>query len=329
MSRSIIAGMTDYSHQTFEDMVHDIQDWVSDLNTTINYYNETIANLKSTNFRNDAPYDLKRLFEYALHFYATSKSELSEILHEITLEVKRHHVERIKNLSDTSKQLNQKYGITWHSADIDYSDVNHQTLEKMYQRGRDTAAGMMDLSNLGARLAHFIGRVGEITISDIRIYIEMIDSFNKVKDVSITEVQGMLESGYLDINEETIQKGIENILYEPLHKKDWGGEINDLYTTNIVINGTRIATAFLLKGNGLRKKLMEIADCGKNGDQILRLFHSPAQLFVIQFVGNISEAVIKDAENKAELLRRQGKKAWVCVINGQDTARLMKAYEAP
>ena len=54
--------------------------------------------------------------------------------------------------------------------------------------------------------------------------------------------------------ENEIQIAFEKILTEPFHKKDWGGEYNDLYTSNITINGARRTAAFLLKGNGLKKK---------------------------------------------------------------------------
>jgi hypothetical protein len=98
------------------------------------------------------------------------------------------------------------------------------------------------------------------------------------------------------------------------------------HLTNIVVNGARRATAFLLKGNGLRSKTMEISDCGKNGDQLVRLFESPAELFIVQFVGNVSEAIIKDVEGKVEQQRAKGKPTCYCIINGQNTARLLHAY---
>jgi hypothetical protein len=59
---------------------------------------------------------------------------------------------------------------------------------------------------------------------------------------------------------------LEQILNVSFHKKDWSGEGNDLYTANIVLNGERVETAFLLKGNELRRREMWVADCGKNGD---------------------------------------------------------------
>jgi hypothetical protein len=100
---------------------------------------------------------------------------------------------------------------------------------------------------------------------------------------------------------------------------------NDLYTANVEINGARRPTAFLPKGSG-KKSVMQIKDCGKNGDQVVRLFQSPADLFVIQFVGNSSEAVIQHAHSEIARLKTQGREAHFLIIDGQDTARLLYAY---
>jgi hypothetical protein len=161
-----------------------------------------------------------------------------------------------------------------------------------------------------------------------RLYVEDIDSFSKVRDINPALVDDMLNAGYLDIAEEEVQLIFERILNETLHKEDWGGEQNDLYSSNIIVNGRRHSVAFLLKGHGLRSKLMQISDCGKNGDQIIRLAMSPADILVLQFVGNVSEAIISDLEGKIDQARAQGHERWFCIINGQDTARLKKAYQA-
>jgi uncharacterized protein YegP (UPF0339 family) len=133
---------------------------------------------------------------------------------------------------------------------------------------------------------------------DARLYVEDIDSFRKVRDVNPATVTNLLNDGYLDRSEDSVQTALERILSVPFHKKDWGGEQNDLYTANLIINGARHETAFLLKGNGLKSKTMEIKHCGANGDQILRLCNSPAKLYVVQFVGRISEAVVSDIDGK-------------------------------
>ncbi len=157
----------------------------------------------------------------------------------------------------------------------------------------------------------------------LNISIDEIDSFNKAKNVTIGEIKHLIPLTY---SEEQIQNWFEDIINEPEHKKDWGGEINDLFTTRVSVNNIRKNTAFLLKGPGKNIKTLEISHCGKKGDQIQRLFKSPAELFIIQFIGQISEAVIEEAESKTLLLRHGGINAQFCILDGYDTARILKAY---
>jgi hypothetical protein len=161
----------------------------------------------------------------------------------------------------------------------------------------------------------------------LRLHPDEIDSFQKIRDILSSNVQSFLDkAGRINLLEDFIQKCLEDILSVPLHKQDWGGEENDLYTANVVYNGKRIPAAFALKGRGQKHKMLEISDCGKNGDQLVRLFQSPADLFVLQYGGEISENVIKDMEGKTDLHRHKAKQGWYCVLNGQDTARLLLAY---
>jgi hypothetical protein len=171
----------------------------------------------------------------------------------------------------------------------------------------------------------FVGTGGGA--GDPRLFIEDIDNFAKVRAVTPAAVAPLLKNGYLNLSEEAVQTALEAILGVPFHKKDWGGEVNDLYTANVLVGGTRRPTAFLLKGNGLRKNVMEIGDCGKNGDQVVRLFQNPADLFVIQFVGNIAEAVIQHAYGEVARLKGQRRDAQVVIMDGQETARVLCAYD--
>jgi len=159
-----------------------------------------------------------------------------------------------------------------------------------------------------------------------RLYVEDIDSFQKVRDVNPAMVAGFLENGFLSWTEDQVQIALEQILGVSFHKKDWGGEMNDLYTANVIVNSSPRATGFLLKGPGIGKKEMVIADCGKNGDQLVRLFTTPAVLFVIQYVGPISEMIVTDVQGKVTALKSEGKTTHFLIIDGQDTARLLHAY---
>ena len=167
-----------------------------------------------------------------------------------------------------------------------------------------------------------------INIPCLRIYIDDIDNFKEACQVKPEKVMHLLDkNGKLkNMKEDDIQTAFENILGVKHHKRDWGGEENDLYTSNVIISGNRIAAAFMLKGKGTKKHILQISDCGKNGDQLLRLFQSPAELFVVQFVGEISVNIIKDIEGKTDTKRKEGKQAQYCIINGQDTARILFAY---
>ena len=182
------------------------------------------------------------------------------------------------------------------------------------------------LDALNKILTDHLPRYTDLPINE-RLYVEDIDSFSKVRDVNPDMTTQFLDAGgFLDCPEDSVQMALEQILDVPFHKKDWGGEINDLYTANLTVAGARRATAFLLKGPGTGRKQMTIADCGKNGDQIVRLFSSAADLFVIQYVGPIAEAVVADAQGKARERRLARSDCHFLIIDGQDTARLLFAY---
>ncbi len=157
------------------------------------------------------------------------------------------------------------------------------------------------------------------------IFLEDIDNFKEVRNIThklesdkSNEMQTWLEKD--------IKAALEKIFEEPFGKKDWGGEIDEIYTANAKMNGIRIPAAFLLKGRGTKSRLLRIRDCGTNGDQIVHLFDAPVQLFVIQHVQGISEELIKDVQGKVDVKRSQGENAWFLIINGQDLARLFTAY---
>lgn len=203
------------------------------------------------------------------------------------------------------------------------ANVHIEGLDQHFVNLRETIKS--HISRLHSILNDSLNRYTDLPLKE-RLFVEDIDSFQKVRDVNPGLVSRFLSNGYLDLPEDVVQLGLETILNVSFHKKDWGGEANDLYTANVVVNGLRRPTAFLLKGHGLKSNMMEIKNCGKNGDQVVRLFQNPADLFVIQFVGNISEAVIQHAHSETSRIRAVGKAANFLVIDGQDTARLLHAY---
>jgi hypothetical protein len=110
-------------------------------------------------------------------------------------------------------------------------------------QGIDQPSGRLyysTLPNLIARLQNILdsdlARYTDLPIQD-RLFVEDIDSFRNVRDVNPAMVAHALTNGYLDRSEDQIQLALEQILGVPVHKKDWSGEFNDLYTANVIVNG--------------------------------------------------------------------------------------------
>jgi hypothetical protein len=104
--------------------------------------------------------------------------------------------------------------------------------------------------------------------------------------------------------------------------KDWGGEECDLFTSNLSVNGTNCVGSFMLKGPAKFHE-MTPADCGKNGDQIYRLFNTPADIYVLQHCHKVSPTVRKTVE--AYALAQHLRPCRYMIIDGYDTCRILKA----
>ena len=157
----------------------------------------------------------------------------------------------------------------------------------------------------------------------IRISVDDIDSFRQVQTVSPHEVAHLVP---VTLSEADIKQGIAQILGEPFVPKDWGGEIADLFSAQFMFQGKRAAGGFLLKGPGV-KGTLTIGRLGKNGDQVVRLTSTSLELYVVQFVGPIAQAVVDHVEaHVRQAAQRACQPRYYCIIDGTDTARLLKAY---
>ena len=66
---------------------------------------------------------------------------------------------------------------------------------------------------------------------------------------------------------------------------------------------------------------------GRNGDQIQRLFESRADLFIVQYWGQVDESVYQLMETFAVARSvHTGKRVYYGVIDGADSDRLVLAY---
>ncbi len=156
-------------------------------------------------------------------------------------------------------------------------------------------------------------RIRQVTVDDI-------ESFSRVGEVQV------LVGTYTPIPEAKFKRGVARILGDTGHFQDWGGEANDLYTTKLRLSGSRVTTAFAFKGPGT-KGILTPGKMGKHGNQIQRLFRLPADLYIVQYWGQIAEDVIEQlrafAVAKAAV---EGERINYGVIDGDDSTRLVIAY---
>jgi hypothetical protein len=151
------------------------------------------------------------------------------------------------------------------------------------------------------------------------ITIDDIESFDAVKKIS----DGL---DYTKVAERKFKDGVAKILREKGSFQDWGGESRDLSSTRVRIGGQRRRAAFAFKGPGKSGRLTP-GKMGKNGDQIQRLARCPADVFFVQYWAEVDDSVMEQLE---QLMRAksflESRKVWYGVIDGQDSARLIKAY---
>jgi len=168
--------------------------------------------------------------------------------------------------------------------------------------------------SVGLRIPRDLVRVKHVTIDDI-------DSFSKVHRVHLSA-----KSVDLPLGEKKFKIGLQKIIGEKGTFQDWGGEPNDLFSTRVMLKGRRVSAALGLKGKGTKGVLFPRM-MGKRGDQILRLFSSPAELFLVQYWNRIDESIVSQMRQSAIAKSWSDHKLiYYGIIDGQDTQRILIAY---
>jgi hypothetical protein len=204
--------------------------------------------------------------------------------------------------------------------------------DPFYQANRDTILRFVDNPGSIERLPtkrRPEGRAGikvlQIPVSRNRIQAKAIT----IDDIqSFAKVRSVRPGAHVGLRESAIKEGLLRIIGDRGRFKDWGGERNDFLTGKLLIRGRRRVAAFALKGPGI-SGLLTPARMGTNGDQIQRLAQSPAQVLVVQYHGQVADSVREQVQLFAQLKSVwESRPIWFCIIDGDDTSRLLDAYPA-
>lgn len=250
-----------------------------------------------------------------------------------------HHKRAVKTVSEICERTNlgriavlQAGGELARKQVVSQEEINGEVAYKKNDFLQQHKKEVLSLAGDAVRLENYPtkrnprqGSVRVVTVpvstaNAVQITIDDIGNFRKARRISVGE--GLPA----DLSENSYKRGIQAILVEPGVFTDWGGERNDLLSTRLLLQGRRRTVAFAFKGPGTKGRLTP-GKMGKNGDQIQRLFHSPAEIFLVQFWREIEETVLEQMRALATAKSAtSGKKVWFGIIDGYDSRRIYEAY---
>lgn len=160
MTRSFMVGVTDYSHQSIDDIKEDLKTWVASLRDTLEKINSYLNQLGSTPYWAQFDYDFKTVVYSSKKLFETAILDICEVLEDIDYEIKDYHGKLMRNLGDQGSEYYRDYGKVWHGGNVrkEYDKSLFKIVEEIYANGRGMAADLIDLQNLSERLNGFIGR---------------------------------------------------------------------------------------------------------------------------------------------------------------------------
>jgi len=163
MVRELVGGMTDYSHQSLDDIVTDLTAEAENAKAFIRQIEENIeASKKSGYWDAHVPSDFKSCVAFSLKHYTTAVSEIEDIVADFEVEIKKHHYRRLESIAQTADKVNRRIGEVWHQyyPKKEYGKPEFIVVESVYADTRDMAVNLLDFSNIAVRLKHFVGRTG-------------------------------------------------------------------------------------------------------------------------------------------------------------------------
>lgn len=168
MTRSIIAGTSDYSGQSLKDIVDDLKDWQISIKEVQRIYTDIINEFENSRYWEQVDYDFKASCYFLKKDFINSLIDIDEILLGIDQEIKEYHVILAKQRGSNAQNHHMRHRRVWQKSNVDYDgSENFKKLEILYEEGTSMTLDMTDLINLSERLQDFVGRKSNIIPSSI------------------------------------------------------------------------------------------------------------------------------------------------------------------
>lgn len=161
MAKGLLAGMTDYNHQSFKDILEDLEKERKNMIAFKNQIEQNIDTLTNNGYwTNSVPFGFRNIVAYSLRHYNTVISELTDIEKELENEVQENHLKRLRKIATMAQKINVDIGKVWHQQydNKDYGNDDFNKVESIYCDTRDMVVNLLDIENIAERLDDFIGK---------------------------------------------------------------------------------------------------------------------------------------------------------------------------
>lgn len=168
MAQGFMAGFTTYENQSLSDIVEDIGNWIDYSEKTIEFFENTIDEIKNTAFYNKISYDYKSFMYEAIQICRTNIEDFKQVLNAIEQnQLTSEKVDlffkigkRAVSNSEENKKCFKGYGDErWH----DYGNPDFHKVEDLYAKFGDYSATLWDVTNAAVRLRDYIDVPKEVT----------------------------------------------------------------------------------------------------------------------------------------------------------------------
>lgn len=172
MAQALMAGMTNYSEQTINDIKDDIENWIKYCNNIKEEFEANIAFLSENDYwETKVPMDFRAFCLYLGKICDTFSSDFELIIKAIDEDrITSREISLMKNIYKVSCENEEYCWRTYKNFNEDgqwheYGNPLFAKVEKLYGDGRDFLVSLRDVSNAAARMEDYMKEENAVNVS--------------------------------------------------------------------------------------------------------------------------------------------------------------------
>ena len=165
--RSIMAGMTDYTGVSLDDILVHFREWKEHTEQTIGELEQLKTAVHSSAGRLHNPRGMIHYIDYFTDLFSRFANEFGRLLRELPMGVRQSHVDAVRAIYNASRRADDvclQFKREHIERDIEDDNLRYNVVDEIYGKSRDRLANYLDLSNLAPRLQTLVGTSTETEV---------------------------------------------------------------------------------------------------------------------------------------------------------------------